>query len=108
MTSSGTGGQGDTHLNLKVSGAIFPIKKDRLFKKLGIFHDDSSRLSSSEYEVRTQVPLPVFASFVEVLDGADVVLSEDNCEGFRRLSMSHCLKMRGTFSEGRKNIPPSS
>jgi TPR repeat protein len=74
------------NFNFKASGAIFPIKKTHLLQHLGIFQDNPSLLTSGEYEVQTAVPVPIFEAFVQIVSGAEPILSKENCDSFRLLS----------------------
>jgi hypothetical protein len=59
--------------------------KTDLFENVGLFQEDPSLLSLSEYEVRSRVPESVFATFVRGIEGYSVTLSEDILEPFRAL-----------------------
>jgi hypothetical protein len=72
--------------NLKASGVIFPVKKAHLLNQLGLFQEDPSLLNAECYEVRTKVPPPVFASFLKIVEGDDIIPSEEIYRPFRLLS----------------------
>jgi hypothetical protein len=71
-------------LNFKVGKGVFPVKKTFLLEKLGLFQENPSLLSRSEYKVQTRVPLRVFTVFISAVQGGSFTLSEGNC-GFLRL-----------------------
>jgi hypothetical protein len=73
-------------LNLKVGNEVFPVKKTQLLENLGLFKDFPSLLTADDYNIQTRTPLPVHASFVNIIEGGPVTLSEESCESFRLLA----------------------
>jgi hypothetical protein len=74
-------------LSLKLGDEVFRVKKKNLFENLGLFQENPSLLSASDYEVRTAVPRDVFAAFVSIIEGSPITLSEENYESFGLLSL---------------------
>jgi hypothetical protein len=73
-------------LNLKASGAVFPVKKADLLDRLGIFKEGSSLLNAEEYEVQTRVPRSVLEAFVLMIEGGPIPISEATFKAFRLVS----------------------
>jgi hypothetical protein len=66
---------------------IFPVKKRCLRNNLGLFQDEPFLLSAGEYEVQSQVPREVLATFAEIVEGGPITLSEDTYQPLGRLAV---------------------
>jgi hypothetical protein len=73
-------------LNLRQGKEFFPVRKDSLLKKSGLFQECNSLLTAAEYEVRTPVLPRVLGAFADIIEGWPIDVSEDTCESFRLLS----------------------
>jgi hypothetical protein len=62
-------------LNLKLGSNVFPVKKTDL-ETFSLFQKNPSLLDSDEYEVQSQVPLPVLSSLVYTLEGGPITFCE--------------------------------
>jgi hypothetical protein len=63
----------------------FVVKKTALLKRVGLFQCNPSLLLPEEYEEKTRVPPLCFSSFVDIVRGAPIAVSVENCESFRLL-----------------------
>jgi hypothetical protein len=79
-------------LSLKLGEETFRVERKNLFENLGLFQENPSLLSASDYEVRTPVPRDVFAAFVSIIEGGPITLSEENYESFGLLSLEFRFK----------------
>jgi hypothetical protein len=68
--------------NLKASGEVFQVK--RMFLRL--FGLSQESLAAGEYEVRAQVPVSAVETFVKIVHGEEIEISEENCEPLRLLA----------------------
>jgi hypothetical protein len=57
-----------------------------ILKRLGLFQLRPSLLNADEYKGEAQVPLSCFSSFVDIVSGAPITVSEANCESLQLLS----------------------
>jgi hypothetical protein len=93
---------------LKLGKKVFRVKKADVMDKLSsLWYEDI--LDSGEYEVQTEVPVPVFTTFVNFVKGRQLNLSEENCEflyllgeelGYSLLSMKCVSFMKVHWPDG--------
>jgi hypothetical protein len=70
--------QGGPLFRFKHHGAIFTIGTERVLEKLQFFQSDRSRLDAGECEVASPVPSEAVASFVKMVEGKPVAITEED------------------------------
>jgi hypothetical protein len=73
-------------LDLRLEMNAFPVKRTKLFEKLGLFQNSPALLGAQYYEVQTWVPPQLLKAFVRIVEGGPLVVSESTRRYFSLLA----------------------
>jgi TPR repeat protein len=74
-----------THLNLICRSRPFPVRKPVLLSKLNLFLLNPALLGEGDYQVQSDVSIPVFAEFIKAVEDKNYTVTEQNVDALSLL-----------------------